>query len=266
LITTDRAYSAMLLVCGVGILVDALERLTSVRKYRDDGFYSWTLARQRLALWPTRARAIADWLFMGVWRLALVLVVRILALGIVVASPLGGRASAAGLTVLLATQGYISLRTGGMGLIGADPMTFIVCGSALLGTAVARTPQSARAGLWFVALQACLGYVVAGVAKLAAPKWRSGRALVVVLSTYTYGSPKLHGYLRARPNLVLAMCWAVMLWETSFPLVLVLPPAAACGLLGLGILFHLQIAALMGLNLFVFAYPATYAAILAVRG
>jgi hypothetical protein len=61
------------------------------------------------------------------------------------------------------------------------------------------------------------------------------------------------------------LCWSVMSWEATFPIVLVVPRPAVWPLLALGVLFHLSIAALMGFNGFLFAFPAAYFAILALR-
>jgi hypothetical protein len=58
----------------------------------------------------------------------------------------------------------------------------------------------------------------------------------------------------------------VILFEVSFPLVLVAPPAIAVAALGVGLTFHLSCAVLMGLNSFVWPFPATYACVLAARG
>jgi hypothetical protein len=261
----EEAYALMLGVCGAGIVVDALERIVSVRAYREDGLFSWTVLRQRLLVLPAPLRALADRMFSGAGPLMTILAIQIGAVGLVVGSRFGGTGYAVGLTTLVTTQLYVVVRMAGVGAIGADPMTLVVCGAAWLTTVIARGPVAAQAGLWFVAAQGCLGYVVAGVTKLASPSWRSGAAIAAVLSTYTYGHRRLHDLVRGRRWLSLFLCWSVMLWEATFPIVLVVPRYAAWPLLVLGVLFHLSIAGLMGLNLFLFAFPATYAAILAIR-
>jgi hypothetical protein len=259
------AYTLMLRICGVGIGLDALERMASARKYRDDGLFGWVVLRQKLAGAPAPVRRLADLLCAGAARLMAVLVVRLAAVALVALCPPGSPAFGAGLTALVATHLYIYLRAAGFGTIGADHMTLLVCGGAWWATVVAGTPVAALAGLWFVAAQVCVSYVIAGVSKLAAPKWRSGEALVCVLSTYTVGSPALHPVVQRRPRLARLLCWSVMLWEATFPVVLVAPRPLVLPLLAVGLLFHLSLAAIMGLNLFVFAFASTYAAIWAVR-
>jgi hypothetical protein len=259
------AYALMLRICGAGILIDALERMVTAGKYRDEGPFSWIILRQRLATLPPPLRGLADQLFQGAGRLMGVLVIRLIGLAAVVLNPVGSGPFAVGLTVLLITQLYVSIRSANFGATGSDAITLVICGGAWLATVAADGPLAARAGLWFIAAQACLSYVVGGVSKLTAPKWRSGQAIVEVLSTYTYGSERFHALVRARPWLSRALCWSVMLWETTFPLVLIVPRSLALPLLGAGVLFHLSTAALMGINLFVFAFASTYVAIWAVR-
>ncbi len=258
------AYLLMLRICGVGILIDALERMVSIAKYRDDGSYGWIVLRQRLVSLPAPLRRLGDALFQGAGRLMTVLAVRIVALAFVALGVAGSPGFAIGLTLLIVTQIYICVRTGGFGAIGADPMTLVVCGAAWLAIVVAGTPLAAWAGLWFVAAQSCLAYLVAGVSKLKSPAWRSGAAMAGVLSTHTYGSPRLHALVSARPRLSWFLCWSVMLWEATFPVVLVAPDPIVLLWFGVGVLFHVSLAALMGLNLFLFAFSSTYVAIWAV--
>lgn len=255
----------MLSICGVGIVVDSLERLASLSKYDDRGLFSWIVLRQRFVALPRSIRRLGDGMFSGSIRLALVLVIRIVAAALVVTNPLGSAVASVGLTLLVLGQVYVLVRTG-FGSIGADPMTLVVCGAAWLVIVAAGTsPTAARAGLWFVAAQGCLGYMVAGVAKLAAPKWRSGEAIIALLSTHTYGSRRLFNLLRDRRALSRVLCWSVMLWEATFPLLLCGTDSLLVTQFVIGLLFHASIAGLMGLNLFLTAFPATYVAMWAVR-
>lgn len=260
----DDVYQWMLRVAGVGVLIDTLERLTRAHQYRDKGAYSWVILRQRFAVWPPALRRACDLVFAGSGRAQVVLWVRLLSLLATVALPVGTPGFALGLSLLVATHLYLLLREAGFGHDGADVMTFIVFGAAWLGTVPSRDPLVARAGLWFVVAQACLAYFKAGAAKLAGPRWRSGEALIAITST-SLGHPALFRILRARPRLSQVLCWAIFLWEMAFPLVLVLPERWSLALLVSGVLFHLSIAAIMGLNTFVWAFPATYVALFWAR-
>jgi len=260
----QRAYEVMLVICGVGIVVDSLERLTSLKKYRPHGLFSWVVLRQRLVSMPRPIRRLADFSMAGVGGLAVALALRIAGVALVVSNPIGSPAFSIALTALVFGQIYVMVRTG-FGAIGADAMTLVVCGGAWLVTVVAPTPLAMRAGLWFIAAQGCLGYAVAGTVKLTAPQWRSGDAMMGVMSTYTYGSETIFEILRRRPWLSRLACWSVMLWEATFPVVLIAPDRILVAQFVLGVLFHASLARLMGLNLFLAAFPSTYVAMWAVR-
>lgn len=262
---TDDVYQWMLRLAGVGILVDTLERLWRAHEYRDRGSFSWVVLRQRFAAWPPALRRACDLACEGAGRTQGVLVIRLLALVATAALPVGTPGFAAGLSLLLATQLYLLLREAGFGLDGADVITLIVCGAAWIGTVPSRDPVVARAGLWFVAAQACLAYFKAGHAKIVGSRWRSGEALIAILST-RLGHPVLAKALRARPRLSQLLCWSVLLWELAFPLVLLAPARWALALLASGVLFHASVAAIMGINTFLWAFPATYGALFWARG
>lgn len=70
----------------------------------------------------------------------------------------------------------------------------------------------------------------------------------------------LGGSASRMDRLAKILSWAVMLWEVSFPLSLI-HPAVCAVYLGLGVIFHLSNFYLFGLNRFVWAWIATYPAI-----
>jgi hypothetical protein len=116
--------------------------------------------------------------------------------------------------------------------------------------------------LWFIGAQSCLSYVAAGIAKLASAEWRSGQAIAGIMRTEMYGNAWLHRLATSRPGLGRALAWAVMLFESLFPVALVGPIELTAALLGAGLTFHLANAGFMGLNLFFFAFVAAYPAVL----
>jgi hypothetical protein len=189
------------------------------------------------------------------------LVVRLFALGWVVAARIGSPVFSIGLALLVATQLLFSLRRQ-LGDDGSDQMNTILLVVLLLTVGPHSDSFILQAGLWFIALQACLSYTTAGLAKLVSPAWRSGEAIFRVFNTGTYGLQPVAAVLEGRRWLKLLLCWSVIIMETLFPLVLVLPSPWAWVFLGWGFLFHVQCAIIMGLNSFVWAFVATYPAIL----
>jgi hypothetical protein len=149
---------------------------------------------------------------------------------------------------------------------GAEQLSEIVLLSASL--ALLPSPGEARVQLAviFIAAQLTLSYVAAGIFKLISPVWRSGEALPGILNTYGHGVAWASYAVGRWRWMGFAAGWLVMLFEVIFPVVFVGPPWLVTILLATGFAFHLGCAVLMGLNSFVWAFPATYACVLATRG
>lgn len=113
-------------------------------------------------------------------------------------------------------------------------------------------------GACFIAAQAVLAYSTSGIAKLISPVWRDGTGLAGVLSTVDHGTPAVGLWLRRHSSLSKLASWVTIGFECTFIIVLVLPTQLGAGLLALGVMFHAGCAVLMGLNSFLWAFPATY--------
>lgn len=145
---------------------------------------------------------------------------------------------------------------------GSDQLLFQVQAAA----AVARLHGSERvanAALWYVALQSCLAYTVAGYSKAAGAQWRSGTAVPAILRTETYGSKRAFEATLRYPAAVRAATVAVMAAECGFPLLYLLKGGrlAPCFVASAGV-FHLVNARAMGLGRFLWAFASTYPALL----
>jgi hypothetical protein len=144
---------------------------------------------------------------------------------------------------------------------GADQMAWIlITGLALIS--VVATPVAKTAFLWFIALQSCFSYATAGIAKASAEGWRDGRYLVGICNTRIYGNVHFAQFLASRPALAKLLSLLIIVWESLFPLVLIVPIPFALAILVSGMLFHLANAQIMGLNTFLWSFVATYPAIL----
>ena len=124
-------------------------------------------------------------------------------------------------------------------------------------------PVFAKLGLGWIAAQSVLSYFMAGLAKARHSRWWSGAAVQALFSSdgpYVL----LHGVraLAASPGICAALGCGLVLFELTFPVVLLLPFAAKVALLALALLFHLANAAILGLNRFIWAWAATYPALL----
>ena len=149
------------------------------------------------------------------------------------------------------------------GMEGADDMAVHVA-LGLAAYAVCRWLGAPSLGLYYIAAYAALAYVTAGVTKLAEPTWRSGVALAWVVNLEGFGAAWAAELLGPRPRLRRALSWTVMLAEVGAPLAILLPAPGIVGALAAGLVFHGSLAACMGLNTFVWAFAATYPAVLFV--
>jgi len=164
------------------------------------------------------------------------------------------------LTLLLYLGGLLIEFRCRYGHDGADQMSSIMMLVITLAH-VAGTDLAIKAALGFLAFQVMLSYATAGWAKAPMAGWRDGTYIAAILSTRIYGTPAVGKFLTERPRLAKLATWTVLTWECTFPVVLIAPPQIAYGYLGLGILFHVSNAVLMGLNSFVWAFIATYPAV-----
>lgn len=143
---------------------------------------------------------------------------------------------------------------------GSDKMGTLVlvclCAATLLPEGTAR-----EAAMGYLGVQVVLSYVVSGWVKIANAQWRSGQALRDVFDYSAYPvSRQLRG-LALRPRLLWALSWAVILFELALPLGL-LSEGALVAMLVLAASFHVANALLFGLNRFVWAWIASYPALI----
>lgn len=113
----------------------------------------------------------------------------------------------------------------------------------------------------YLGLQVVLSYLIAGAVKIVNPDWRSGRALRDVFQFSAYPVSEDLRRWADRPRAMLAMSWAVMLFELAFPLALLSQGSLVVALVVAGT-FHLANACLFGLNRFFWTWIAAYPAII----
>lgn len=162
--------------------------------------------------------------------------------------------------VIVALSLFLHLRVP-FGLDGSDQMLLLIFVALFLQSSFPDDAIVTNACLWFIALQACLSYTTAGIAKLVSPVWRSGDAMFLITNTQSYGTRAISALLLEYPVLSSLMAWIVITFECVFPLALVLGIPGCFAILTWGVLFHVGNGLLMGLNTFIWAFLATYPAI-----
>ncbi len=167
--------------------------------------------------------------------------------------------------LLLGNSIWLTVRSRGPVCGGSDSMLFQVQLGLLIGSLGFLEPTLVKLGLGWIAAQSVLSYFLAGVSKLRTDDWWNGRALQNLLASkgpYVVFAPARR--LASHRPLCGVLGGGMILFELLFPAVLILPMEGKIALLSLGLLFHLGNALLLGLNRFLWAWAATYPAILAM--
>ncbi|MFF4263495.1 hypothetical protein ACFY7Y_00380 [Streptomyces virginiae] len=177
-----------------------------------------------------------------------------------------GRTPRAAALAFLAASSAVTHRRHTVQSDGSEQLLFQVQAASALASA-AGGGSVADACLWYIAAQSTLAYTVSGYSKLAGAEWRSGQALPHVLRTETYGDRRAFNLVRAHPRTARAVGAAVVLGECGFGLLYFLGRGRhAPAFVSAGLVFHLVNARTMGLGRFLFAFAATYPAILYTAG
>lgn len=163
-------------------------------------------------------------------------------------------------SVLLLTAILLIRRFQGPYNGGSDTMTVLVL-LCLWLSHLAPTRYWQEIALGYLAIQLTLSYFQSGWVKVVNPDWRSGRALQQVFAVSAYPVSENVRLWAQRPQLMLVMSWAVMVFELLFPLALFNQTWLMVAL-AIAALFHFANACLFGLNRFFWIWLAAYPAIL----
>jgi hypothetical protein len=251
------------LIAGTGMAISTLEFIANIRQCRNDGLFSWAIWRESKWSKHPRLRTLTHPLFDFPGVLFVLLVRLSLIGGLLYGLSRGTRLDPVLLTALVATQFYVSFRYPA-GKDGSDQMSTIVLVMLCVISWFPARPVIGVACIVFIAFQAVLSYLTAGVAKLISPHWRSGDIILGVLGTETYGSRFMAGLLRDHTFVRRSMNYATMAFELLIFLALLLPFPWNAYFLAIPLIFHASCSVMMGLNIFIFAFAATFPPLLYV--
>lgn len=265
ILTTEMTVNLILLISSIGLLISTLEDLHNFHVFEAQGLLSWTIIRYSkksmhthpfwLALSFMFKESIFKAFLWARWLACLVLILDVmLDLGPVAIKPIS-------VTIVFMVTLLLNFRTV-YGQDGAHQMNLIIY-LALFCYFI--LPQGSFGSVFcvlFIAVQSIVSYVISGIFKLKGESWRKGQAIYGIMSTRIYGNRKPGYFLEKRPWLGLLGCWFVISFESLFFLTAFGNGLIMLLFLGLGVLFHLLNAYLMGLNGFFYAFTATYPAIL----
>jgi hypothetical protein len=144
---------------------------------------------------------------------------------------------------------------------GSDQLTSII----LIALSIAALRRGSviveYVSILFIAFQALLSYFTSGIYKFINVGWRNGENLQAILCTEVFGNRQIAKMMDRVPNSYILASFAVMFGEIFLGLSFLMPPFFCLCILLTGILFHIIIAAVMGLNTFVWTFASTYPAI-----
>lgn len=245
-------------ITAIGIVICALEDWRNRDEYSDAGLMAWPVAELGIGI-PAPPAIVAINHLLYNFKTFLILVwfriisgVALLIVSLLMYSLLPM------LTGLLLIAMVITLVRSGYGADGSDQMNIVMLTGLTLAGLFPKEDSGQLMALWFVTLQLVLSYTIAGVAKAYGAPWRDGSGIVGILSTHSYGSPLLNRVLHQHRWLALTSSWSVIIFESTFWMVLFLPQPGVATYLLLGLVFHISISIFMGLNTFLFAFLATY--------
>ncbi|THD35888.1 MAG: hypothetical protein E7773_08030 [Sphingomonas sp.] len=255
---TAAALPAMRVLIAVWMLLAVAQWLVNAGLFASDGLMPWSaLAAQR-----GRPRLARFRRFMSVGLLRTILTAQLLAAIALVGIGTPGVAIVC-LTVLIASHAGLIVLSGEFWADGSAKMGMIAMTGALMMTIGVRAqdPGIVLAGVIVAGGQLTLSYAVAGFSKLAIGTWRNGGELQRAMAAEAWGLPFAAQLTRHRA-IALTASWGVMLLEAAFPLAVLAPMPWLVAALALMLTFHFATAVFMGLNLFPWAFAATYPAVL----
>jgi hypothetical protein len=257
----DLAYELCGRLASVWVIVGAAETLSSLREYGTDGLFDPRIVKADVEATMSPVVQAAT---LGPQAVASVAAVRLTAGLVLLLAPTHPFVQAMAWTAVAASAAHARWRRP-LGDDGADQMLLIMSTAFSMALLLRFADGALEVGVCFIAAQACLSYVVAGVAKLLGPDWRRGSVVAQVLATRAYGTTQVGRAIDRHPTLGRTLCWGTIVFEISFVGAIFLPFAVLIGLLAVAASFHLASAAFMGLNGFLWVFVATYPAIVYVN-
>lgn len=258
----DLAIAIAASMAMVGNIINGSEQLWlwKLGAYSDRGVWPWQVMRER---YP-QPSAIVGSLFSNDWAVPALLVAKILVSLAVLGLLAQGQRTFPLLILLFLFHALLQTRTR-WGGEGGDQMITLVTVCAALADAFHDNSSIVLAASLFIGAQIFLSYVASGSAKLFGRHWRSGDALRRIMNAHTYGSPWAARFLNDHPDIGRTLSHGVMIFQLSFPLFFLLPMPIALIYPAGGFIFHLSIALLMRLNLFLFVFVGTYPCMLVLH-
>jgi hypothetical protein len=261
--TTEEAYFMVLAIVGIGLVIKAMEVIFLIKSFDKGKMFDWEIVGRDSMISGKRADFFGR-LYSS--RGVLVISMIIILSAVVMAVSFSNILVFKGALAFFVLSNVLMYYRQGFGLDGADQMSLLILLTCLICFLIPENQELRTIGLWFIVSQLMLSYFVSGFAKLISKQWRSGIAIQGILSTYTYGTSFTRSFFTGNLTVSRIVCWATIIFETCFPMIFLFGEYGLYIGVILGVIFHLSIALVMGLNDFVWGFSACYPALLYLAG
>lgn len=256
--TLEMATQYSKVFISLSLIIATLEVLSKLALFKVEGMFSWKVSKAAYR-WTNRgvvAQCLGHIFSFSGFRFLLIIQLAFGAL-LLSFSILNFSGQFVLISYLLFSWLLFMLRLQ-RGLDGSDQMTLVMLISLLLFEAFAGNAFIEFVVSLFLVCQLCLNYFTSGILKMKSSGWRSGKHLLGILSTETYGNESFYLRIKRYPNLAKVVSWTVILWETLFIIGYLIGPYCLEAFLVLGVLFHLSNAIVMRLNTFFWSFVSSY--------
>ncbi len=259
----EFVYSTIVRIFSIGIIISSIEYIARQNDYSDEGIFSWKVLKLTPAVLKNPLYKSQYDFFFKKNSFLILSYLRLLSSLVLVLSPTS-QCSIYCFTILAVSSFFLNFRNS-IGNDGSDQMNTVVC-LVLFISSISNNIQISILGLFFIAAQAVLSYFAAGLAKFIGISWRNGMAIYEIMNTESYGYMPLANFLRKNSSIYTKIInWNIIIFECFFILIIILPTPYFLIFVIWGFFFHMFNAIFMGLNGFLWAFMASYPAIIFVN-
>jgi hypothetical protein len=247
-----EAFHLFARLVSFAVLLQSIEYILMKRSLIQNGIWNWEEIKTDYDYFPTPIKTLLNFLNQEKHFHELI-TLRIFLAGMCTLYPFWSLPYA----VLFFVTFVINMRFRGSFNGGSDYLTLISLLCLFIGSL---HPILMKGALYYIALQVISSYFLAGLFKIKLSKWRNGNALKGFLFSPSYRAPQWALRIMQNPKNVMMGSWAVLLFECTFPVMLLNPTMTKLYLV-LGMTFHFVNFLVFGLNRFLWIWVASYPAL-----
>ncbi|MDO9182744.1 MAG: hypothetical protein Q7U04_10060 [Bacteriovorax sp.] len=242
------------IIISFAVLIQTIEYLLIKESFSESGVWRWKEIQVELHFLPSWAQAVFNF-FLNEHNFPILLWIRLSCALLVIFFPAGSLFLFLFFSSLLIAQRFRGSFNG-----GSDYMSLIIL-MALSIQGLFPTLLITKGVLWYIALQSATSYFMAGLVKLKLNSWRTGSALGDFIQSPNYNPPIWIKWFAQHQTFNFSASWLIMIFEISFPLILIQQHLVVSVWLLVAFAFHFLNVFVFGLNRFLIVWLASYPAI-----